>query len=220
MKSFLVLVLFLLWIPVGGFATETKEVKWENLQPESTYLQQYFDILDEEDQGKIFWVSYLKDNIPAERTEQSAELYDELTTELSVALPIAQELDIDVDKALSELKRMETGINRQLSGQHLKIAGYLLPLASSGKEVQEFLLVPYFGACIHTPPPPLNQIIYAKTKEPIPLTDDLVFKAVYLTGELRVNSALSKELFLGDGTSDIDIGYTMSVDLIEDYTEE
>lgn len=220
MKYLTLIALFLLFLPVNGLAKEVKEVDWEALQPQSSFLQKNFDILSEEDQGKVFWVSYLKDNIPAERTASSAALYDELTAELAVALPMAEALNIDIAKSLSELKLMETGINRELSGQHLKIAGYLLPLTSSGKEVQEFLLVPYYGACVHTPPPPLNQIIYARTQKPIPLTDDLVFKAVYLTGILHVNSALSKEVFLGDGTSDIDIGYTMSVDLIEDYKEE
>jgi hypothetical protein len=29
--------------------------------------------------------------------------------------------------------------------------GYPLPLELSGKEVTEFLLVPYVGACIHPP---------------------------------------------------------------------
>jgi uncharacterized protein len=28
--------------------------------------------------------------------------------------------------------------------------------------VSEFFLVPYFGACIHVPPPPPNQIVYVK----------------------------------------------------------
>ena len=31
----------------------------------------------------------------------------------------------------------------------------------------EFLIVPYFGACIHTPPPPANQIIHAKSRKPL-----------------------------------------------------
>jgi hypothetical protein len=32
------------------------------------------------------------------------------------------------------------------------------------QEADEFLLVPYFGACVHTPPPPANQMIYVKMK--------------------------------------------------------
>ena len=47
--------------------------------------------------------------------------------------------------------------------------GYLLPLEFSGKLVSEFLLVPWVGACIHTPPPPPNQIVHVKTDKPIEL---------------------------------------------------
>jgi len=47
-----------------------------------------------------------------------------------------------------------------LEGQKVRIAGFVVPLEYKGDEIREFLLVPYFGACIHTPPPPANQIVY------------------------------------------------------------
>ena len=34
-----------------------------------------------------------------------------------------------------------------------------MPLDADRSKTREFLIVPYFGACIHTPPPPANQII-------------------------------------------------------------
>jgi hypothetical protein len=46
-----------------------------------------------------------------------------------------------------------------LDGQNVKIPGYVVPLEEVRGELKEFLLVPYFGACIHTPPPPANQIV-------------------------------------------------------------
>ena len=42
----------------------------------------------------------------------------------------------------------------------MKLAGFVVPLEYKGDEIHEFLLVPYFGACIHTPPPPANQIVH------------------------------------------------------------
>lgn len=44
-------------------------------------------------------------------------------------------------------------------GQRIKIPGYVVPLDAERLQTNEFLIVPYFGACIHTPPPPANQII-------------------------------------------------------------
>ena len=46
-----------------------------------------------------------------------------------------------------------------LDGAAIKLPGYLVPLDESKVGITEFLLVPYFGACIHTPPPPANQIV-------------------------------------------------------------
>jgi uncharacterized protein len=48
----------------------------------------------------------------------------------------------------------------ELDGQPVQLSGYIVPLEQSRGELREFLLVPYFGACIHTPPPPANQIVH------------------------------------------------------------
>jgi uncharacterized protein len=54
-----------------------------------------------------------------------------------------------------------------LNGERIRIPGFVIPLEKSGNKVREFLLVPYFGACIHTPPPPPNQIIHVSSSKPI-----------------------------------------------------
>jgi hypothetical protein len=51
---------------------------------------------------------------------------------------------------------------RAIDGQTIRVAGYIVPLDDDHRELSEFLLVPYVGACIHTPPPPPNQMIYVK----------------------------------------------------------
>lgn len=54
-------------------------------------------------------------------------------------------------------------MNKEISGQHIRIAGYIAPLDIKNGMVTRFLLVPYFGACIHVPPPPMNQTILVQT---------------------------------------------------------
>ncbi len=49
-----------------------------------------------------------------------------------------------------------------LDGKKVRIAGYVVPLEDDANTLSEFLLVPYAGACVHTPPPPPNQMIYVK----------------------------------------------------------
>jgi hypothetical protein len=48
----------------------------------------------------------------------------------------------------------------------VKIPGFVVPLKSDEQQrVTEFFIVPYFGACLHLPPPPPNQMIYGKVAE-------------------------------------------------------
>ena len=47
-------------------------------------------------------------------------------------------------------------------------SGFIVPLDSSDSTtIEEFLLVPYFGACIHVPPPPSNQVIHVVPEKPL-----------------------------------------------------
>jgi hypothetical protein len=69
-----------------------------------------------------------------------------------------------------------------LNNQMVKLSGFLVTLEGDGKAVVEFLLVPFFGACIHVPPPPSNQIVLVRTK---PFKVKQMFQTVAVTGRLR-----------------------------------
>ena len=47
----------------------------------------------------------------------------------------------------------------------MKIPGFTVPLEDFASSATEFLLVPYVGACVHTPPPPPNQLVYVEMDE-------------------------------------------------------
>jgi hypothetical protein len=51
-----------------------------------------------------------------------------------------------------------------LNGKRVVIAAFIVPLEDDMQQADEFLLVPYFGACVHTPPPPPNQMVYVKMR--------------------------------------------------------
>jgi hypothetical protein len=51
---------------------------------------------------------------------------------------------------------------KAFDGTRVKIPGFMVPLEDDAEKVREFLLVPYMGACIHTPPPPPNQIVLVR----------------------------------------------------------
>lgn len=60
----------------------------------------------------------------------------------------------------------------ELDGRKVRLAGYIVPLEADDKgNLTEFFLVPYYGACIHVPPPPPNQIVYVKLEHGVEAPD-------------------------------------------------
>ena len=91
-------------------------------------------------------------------------------------------LDYSNGKATDTLKKLE--------GKLVRIPGFVVPLDDFQEEGAEFLLVPYYGACVHTPPPPPNQIVMVGMtgKKAIKLN---LFDAVWLSGRLKIASVES-----------------------------
>lgn len=79
-----------------------------------------------------------------------------------------------------------------LDGQRVKLPGFVVPLEMDAKKIEQFLLVPYYGACIHVPPPPANQTIHVVTGDGKAFEGQL-FDVVWVTGTMRVER-LSSEL--------------------------
>jgi uncharacterized protein len=74
-----------------------------------------------------------------------------------------------------------------LNSKLVKLSGFLVTLEGDGESVSEFLLVPFFGACIHVPPPPSNQIVLVRTAAK-PFKVKQVFQTVAVTGRLRTEA--------------------------------
>ena len=79
-------------------------------------------------------------------------------------------------------QNIDAPVIQELDGQMVKIPGFVVPLEGDADTITEFLLVPYFGACIHVPPPPPNQIVYVKFSKGVPI--DNLYDAIWVTGKL------------------------------------
>jgi uncharacterized protein len=78
-------------------------------------------------------------------------------------------------------------VNPALNGAHVKIPGFVVPLVMTKTGVViELFLVPYYGACIHVPPPPPNQIIYVKMQAGFRIKS--LYDAYWISGELHTES--------------------------------
>jgi hypothetical protein len=99
-------------------------------------------------------------------------------------------------------------VNSAMNGVEVKIPGFVVPLEEDQGTVTEFLLVPYFGACIHTPPPPANQILHVQPKQAAKFRS---MDTVWVTGKLQT---VHNESTMGVS------GYHITADSVTRYTPD
>ena len=96
---------------------------------------------------------------------------------------------------------------KALDGQQIRLPGYIVPLEVSEEgRTTDFLLVPYFGACIHVPPPPSNQIVHVKSEVGVKL--DELYQPYWVEGPMQVKPSTSELA---------DAGYQMEAEKIYVY---
>ncbi len=199
---------------------ETLNLVWPDLQGEVGEFEDPFTALDSDQLFHLGMVARLRamqqanpDTFPA---EDAAEL-TKFTKTLS-------ESGIDIDgllakrQEITDLRRQRANATRtDYEGKTIRMPGYLLPLDVTEGEVTEFLLVPWVGACIHTPPPPPNQIVYVKAAEPWTVRSQ--WEPVYVEGLMAVGD-VTKGLYFVDGAADIHIGYTLQSAAVTPFEAE
>ncbi len=203
---------------VGNIAAQVTVIQWKDLAPAGGSPQEkLYQSFSEEEKGLAEWLLYMKQTEPEDISTEDPELINEL--EQTTKILTKKGFDIEVFAAARKISNMR--VNTQLDGRKIRLAGYLLPLEAPGGRIREFLFVPYVGACIHVPPPPPNQIIFAtidKQIKELPETLVELFAPVSVTGVLGTRG-VRKNLFLVDGSDDIVMGYTLKVEKIEPYSD-
>ncbi len=155
---------------------------------------------------------------------QAADTYKEITwdalvpkdwdptQDLKALLSSGKLLDSD-PRAMDALEKMKVlwdsaPTEASLAGMRVRLPGFAIPLEAKADKVTEFLLVPYFGACIHSPPPPANQIVHAISAKPLKGMRSM--DAIWVHGTLSLHRA---------DTPWGKAGYRLAVDKIAPYEE-
>ena len=103
----------------------------------------------------------------------------------------------------------EAPVEASLRGAKVRLPGFIIPLDRDGDLVSELLLVPYFGACIHTPPPPANQIVHVVLKKPL--------KGLRMMDPYWIDGTLD----LARGDTGIGVyGYRLKAEAMQPYVEK
>ena len=81
---------------------------------------------------------------------------------------------------------LDAPVVKALDGQSVSLPGFVVLLEGDSELITEFLLVPYFGACIHVPPPPPNQLVHVTIKGGVPI--DSLYDAIVVTGVIKTQT--------------------------------
>lgn len=140
--------------------------------------------------------------MPEGEEERLAQLYQQQMSMLYSGAPIMEGSSADMMVQIGTFNTVA-----ELNGTKVRIPGYTVPFDfSANAEIREFLLVPYYGACLHAPPPPPNQTIFAMKDDPIKLRD--LAQAVWIEGTIFTQTQESELA---------DAAYTIKVDQVEIY---
>lgn len=210
-------------------AETARELAWDDLLAKSdatsreraAALQQKLSTLSDQEREQYQRVARelivrekLASGIPAEdlRTDERQALADKP----SEAYPDAAAFWTEVKKTREELQAASSQVDPEMAGQRVRIPGYVLPLEFDGTKVSEFLLVPFVGACIHTPPPPPNQMVFVKSAEDF--ESEGLYSPVWVEGTLSTQGG-THDLSFVDGQAPVEAGYSMQRAKVEPYSE-
>ena len=204
---------------LAGDESVPRSITWDDLLPkEESPFDDPFEKLSEgqlHDLGTVARIRYLLESEKISVDGPDAQEQKAIVERLG-----EQGIDVDFlltqrERVADERRKRAEAVDTSIDGQRVRIPGYMLPLKHSDEGVTEFLLVPWVGACIHTPPPPPNQMVHVAV--PGGVEDKGRFAAIWIEGEIALQPG-SYELFLVDGKREINVAYTMSTGVISEYS--
>jgi hypothetical protein len=119
--------------------------------------------------------------------------------------------DPRAQEALQQLREAwnNAPIEPSMDGARIRIPGFIVPLEVAEHQITEFLLVPFFGACIHVPPPPANQIIHVFPEKALKKGMQSM-DTVWISGKLE---AVPSDTDMGSAS------YRMKAEAVEPYKD-
>ena len=165
----------------------------------------------------LVWEDLMPEGEDVLLAEMYSEFYEDMEDRMLQQMTLAEAAkseDINLAELVAEGSADDTmeqigtfNVVESLNGEKIRIPGYIVPLDFSAKsEHDEFLLVPYFGACLHSPPPPPNQIVFVRADPAAKIPN--IDEPVWLEGTMKT----------GKFTSDLgNSAYELSLSKLEAY---
>lgn len=198
-------------------AQEKEPTLWQDLLPQVETVNDPFAELDPNQLYDLGTIARYRDAQKVEGFKPSTESKKEI--EQLEANFAKSNIDVDalfVQREVITEQRMKLATlpNIEVLNKEHRIPGFITPVEMEGTKVTKFFLVPTAGACIHTPPPPPNQIVLVEYPQGIELVS--LQTPVWVEGEL-VNQAIKADVNYSDGASNVQTVYQMSAQDVELY---
>jgi hypothetical protein len=159
-------------------------------------------MIDDVAYQEIMWDALVPENFTAEAI--MAKYADQLA-QIQDGSPEAYDLYTQMQAEFNNAP-----VNETMDGVLVRLPGFIAPLEYTDDLITEFLLVPYFGACIHVPPPPANQTVLVKLSEGQGIKFEDAYYPFWVMGELTAT---------GTTTDLAEAGYYIENALIEPYSD-
>ena len=154
-------------------SAEVTEITWEDLMPEG-----------EDELLETLYVEFYQE-FERNLVRNSTPLSQATTQETDVSSLISEGSAADTMEQIGTFN-----VVKDFDGKRIRVPGYVVPFDfNADAEHKEFLLVPYFGACLHTPPPPPNQIIFVRSDVAAKIEN--IEEPVWLEGTLTTGEFLN-----------------------------
>ena len=192
-----------------------ENIDWQGLVPPIDESLDPYTRLSDDEQGSLYDLWMVRESRKAGVVDDELRDMESAAAEnLAAGGFEADEILAQLDAYIAKLEENNNKLVESLNGKDVRIPGYVLPTEFSGSKVVEFLLVPYVGACIHTPAPPANQMVHVKVEDGF--TSEGLFAPVWVTGQ--INTALSTQsVTYVDGTMDVEAGYRIQASDVVPY---
>lgn len=206
-------------LPFAAGASEPTVLTWQDLVPKAPPVENPFEKLDPEVLEDLGFVYRTRLDLKEGFIEEDSASWKEAVAVEKRLLRAGVDVEglfAAADRMQAESARRDAMVDTSLAGKLVRMPGYALPLDPDTTGAREFLLVPYVGACIHTPPPPPNQIVYVEMGEPYEIKN--LYEPVWITGTMSVEAS-SRKLSFVDGADMVETGYKLNALRIEPYTQ-
>lgn len=192
-----------LWLAPAAVSESPQTIEWTDLMPEEDLrLLESMPAMDHGEAGEGPSAERQPDSLRPEDRDFATEVEGAIARAMSGGEPSDGERTWE-DALVS------TNTREKFDNTRVRLAGFVVPLEfDDDMNIREFFFVPYYGACIHVPPPPPNQIIFVRYPEGFQL--DALYTPFWLTGTLR-HERVENETALSV--------YAMDAEKIVEYSE-